>query len=206
MLGLIGKKMGMTQLFSEGGNLVPVTVLKIETNFVIAERNEEKNGYKAAVLGTMSIKEKNVTKPYKGQFKGEAKPTRYLHEMRDFEKEFKVGDAFGVELFENVEYLDVQAISKGKGYQGTIKRHGFGGGRMTHGSKFHRTPGSIKMTGAPSKSRKGKRMAGRMGAEKVTVQNLKLVKIDKEQGVLLVKGAVPGRNSGTVIVTKAKKK
>lgn len=206
MLGLIGKKMGMTQLFTEAGNIVPVTVLKIETNYVIAERNEEKNGYKAVVLGSGPIKEKNITKTYKGQFKGESKPTRYLCEIRDFEKEFKVGDAFGVDFFENIEFLDVKAVSKGKGYQGTIKRFHFGGGRKTHGSKHHRTPGSIKMTSAPSKSRKGHRMAGRMGSDTITVQNLKLVKIDKEQGVLMVKGAVPGRKDTAVLITKAKKK
>ena len=206
MLGLIGRKLGMTQVFNEAGNVIPVTVLKIDTNYVIGARSEEKNGYKAVIIGSVPVKESRVTKPYIGQFKEGIKPTKYLCEIRDFEKEYKMGDTFGVDVFEDISYIDVKAVSKGKGYQGTIKRHGFGGGRKSHGSKFHRTPGSIKMTGAPSKSRKGKKMAGRMGADMVTVHNLQVVRVDKEQGVLLVKGAVPGRNDAFILISKAKKK
>ena len=206
MLGLIGKKVGMTQVFDAQGRLTPVTVIKIEDNVVIANRTEEKNGYVAAVLGSMDKKKSQVTKPYAGQFKDVCEPKRVVVEMRDFDNEVAVGDVFGVDLFKDVAFVDVTGTSKGKGYQGGMKRYGFGGGRATHGSKFHRDLGGTAMSSTPSHTFKGHRMAGHMGNERVTVQNLKVVAVDSEMQVLMVKGAIPGATDGTVIVKKAVKK
>ncbi len=205
MLGLIGKKVGMTQIFDERGVLTPVTVIKFEENVVVADRNEEKNGYNAAVIGSVDRKKKHVSKPYGGQF-GELAPKKYLKEMRDFDESVSVGDVLGVSLFKDYAFVDIEGTSKGKGYQGVMKRHGFGGGRSTHGSKFHRGLGGTGMAATPSKVQKGRKMPGRMGGVKTSVQNLRIVKIDEEKQVLMVKGAIPGPREGMVIVKKAKKK
>jgi large subunit ribosomal protein L3 len=205
MLGLIGRKVGMTQVFDERGVLTPVTVIKIEENQVVGERNEEKNGYSAVILGAVEAKPTHVTKPYAGQF-GDYSPKRHMVEMRDFEGEYEIGKTIGAELFKDVTFVDIRGSSKGKGYQGVMKRHGFGGGRKTHGSKFHRGLGSTGMAADPSKIHKGTKMPGRMGNETTTVQNLRVVRVDEERQFLLVKGAVPGPRKGIVIVTKAKKK
>ncbi len=205
MLSLIGKKVGMTQVFDEFGVLTPVTVVKVEENVVIANKSIEKDGYRAVVLGSIEKKEKNTTKPVAGQFKDGVTPKRKVVEIRDFDKECSVGDAFGVELIEGVEFVDVIGTSKGKGFQGVMKRHNFGGGRQTHGSKFHRANGGTGMAAYPGKVIKGTKMAGRMGGERKTVQNLQIVKIDTERQVLLIKGAVPGTKDSFVIVRKAKK-
>ena len=206
MLGLIGKKIGMTQVFDAKGRLIPVTVIKIEDNVVIANRTEEKNGYKAAVLGTIPMKKSQITKPYAGQFKDVTEPKKVVMEFRDFDNEVAVGDVLGVDLFKDVSFVDVTGTSKGKGYQGGMKRYGFGGGRATHGSKFHRDLGGTAMSSTPSHTFKGHRMAGHMGNEKTTVQNLKVVAVDSELQVIMVKGAIPGANEGTVVVKKAVKK
>ncbi len=205
MLSLIGKKVGMTQVFDEFGVLTPVTVVKVEENVVIANKNIKRDGYAAVVLGSIDKKEKSVTKPVAGQFKEGVTPKRKVVEVRDFGKECSVGDAFGVELIEGVEYVDVIGTSKGKGFQGVMKRHNFGGGRKSHGSKFHRANGSTGMAAYPAKVIKGTKMAGRMGGERKTVQNLRVVKIDTERQVLLIQGAVPGTKDSFVIVRKAKK-
>lgn len=205
MLGLIGKKVGMTQVFDERGVLTPVTVIKIEDNIVVADRNEERNGYNAKVIGSIDVKEKHVAKPYKGQF-GELAPKKFLKEIRDFDNEVSVGDVMGVSLFKDFTHVDIEGTSKGKGYQGVMKRHGFGGGRSTHGSKFHRGLGGTGMAATPSRVQKGSKMPGRMGGVQTSVQNLRIVKIDEEKQVLMVKGAVPGPRDGMVIVKKAKKK
>lgn len=205
MLSLIGKKVGMTQVFDETGVLTPVTVVKVEENVVIANKSIEKDGYEAVVLGSVDKKEKHTTKPVAGQFKEGVNPKRKVVEVRDFGKECAVGDSFGVELIEGIEFVDVIGTSKGKGFQGVIKRHNFGGGRKTHGSKFHRANGSTGMAAYPAKVIKGTKMAGRMGGERKTVQNLQVVKIDTERQVLLIKGAVPGTKDSFVIVRKAKK-
>lgn len=205
MLGLIGRKLGMTQVFDERGILTPVTVIRIEGNQVVGERNEDKNGYNAVVMGAVDVKESRVTKPYAGQF-GEGTPKRYLSEMRDFEGEYEIGSTLGAEVFKDISFVDITGTSKGKGYQGAMKRHGFSGGRKTHGSKFHRGLGSTGMAATPSKVHKGTKMPGRMGAEQQTIQNLRVVKVDEERQFLLVKGAVPGPRKGIVIVKKAKKK
>ena len=206
MLALIGKKIGMTQVFDDAGNMLPVTIVQVEPNVVVGERDKEKDGYKAVILGAFELKEKKVRKPYAGQFPEGVKPKKVCVEIRNFEKEYEIGKELSVALFEGTKFVDVKGISKGKGYQGVMKRHGFRGGRKTHGSKFHRTPGSTGMAAWPSRVFKGTKMAGRMGTEKVTVQNLKLVRIDSEKNSLLIKGAIPGPRNSTVIVYKSRKK
>ena len=206
MLGLIGRKVGMTQVFDERGVLTPVTVIKIEENVVVGERSKDKNGYSAKLIGAVDRKAKHVTKPYGGQFGDKITPKAVLKEMRDFENDIPVGDSFGVELFKDFSFVDIEGTSKGKGYQGVMKRHGFGGGRSTHGSKFHRGLGGTGMAATPSRTFKGTKMPGRMGGVRTSVQNLRVVKVDEEKQVLMVKGAVPGPNKGVVIVKKAKKK
>ena len=206
MLGLIGKKVGMTQVFDAQGKLIPVTVIKVEDNVVIANRTDDKNGYSAAVVATGEIKKSQKTKPYAGQFKDVCEPKKVVMEMRDFDNEVNVGDKLGVDLFKEVAYVDVTGVSKGKGYQGGMKRYGFGGGRKTHGSKFHRDLGGTAMSSTPAHTFKGHKMAGHMGNEQVTVQNLKLVAVDSEMQVLMVKGAIPGPTDSTVVIKKAVKK
>lgn len=206
MVGLIGKKVGMTQVFDETGNMLPVTIVQVEANVVVNERKADRDGYNAVILGAFEMKEKNVKKPYAGQFREGIKPRKVCVEIRDFEKKYEIGSELSVDLFEGIEYVDVKGISKGKGFQGVVKRHGFAGGRKTHGSKFHRTPGSTGQSAWPSRVFKGSRMAGRMGGENVTVQNLKLVKIDAEKNILLIKGSVPGPRNRVVLVYKSKKK
>lgn len=206
MLGLIGKKVGMTQVFDAQGKLIPVTVIKVEDNVVIANRTDDKNGYSAAVVATGEIKKSQTTKPYAGQFKDVCEPKKVVMEMRDFDNEVSVGDKLGVDLFKEVAYVDVTGVSKGKGYQGGMKRYGFGGGRKTHGSKFHRDLGGTAMSSTPAHTFKGHKMAGHMGNEQVTVQNLKLVAVDSEMQVIMVKGAIPGPTDSTVVIKKAVKK
>lgn len=206
MKGLIAKKVGMTQVFDENGNLTPVTVIRVEPNTVIATKTEEKCGYNAVVLGFEDMKAKNVTKPYAKQFPENVTPKRHLKEFRDFEGEVKVGDQIGVELFDKVRFIDVTATSKGKGFQGVMKRWGFHGGRATHGSKFHREAGGTGCCTTPGHILKNIKMPGHMGCDRVTVQNLKVVKVDPELKVLMVRGAVPGTKDSTLIVKAAVKK
>lgn len=206
MLGLMAKKVGMTQVFDNDGNLTPVTVLRVDPNIVIAQKTEEKYGYSAVVLGIDDMKKNRVTKPYAGQFPEGVNPKKRLREFRNFEKECAVGDSLGAELFEGCRYVDVTGVSKGKGFQGVVKRWGFGGGRNTHGSKFHREPGSTGQCTSPGRSFKNVKMPGRMGRERVTVLNLKVVKVDVENQLIMVRGAVPGVNKGTVVVRAAVKK
>jgi large subunit ribosomal protein L3 len=195
----------MTQLFNEEGMRIPVSVIQVEPNVVVRERTAEKNGYSARVLGADALKKSRVRKPYAGQFPEGTDPTRFLLEFKDFEAECKVGDKLGVEIFEGVRFVDVRGTTKGKGFQGVVRRHKFAGGPGAHGSKFHREMGSVG-TGAFRKITKGTKMPGRMGNERLTVQNLRLFRVDKEKGLLLINGAVPGRRGGFVIVLKAKKK
>lgn len=206
MKGLIAKKLGMTQVFDESGNLTPVTVIHVEPNTVIATKTKENCGYDAVVLGLEDLKSSKVTKPYAGQFAEGIVPKRHLKEFRDFDNEVKVGDQIGVELFDGVRFLDVTATSKGKGFQGVMKRWGFHGGRASHGSKFHREAGGTGACTTPGHTLKGVKMPGRMGVYRVTVQNLKIVKIDTELKVVMVRGAVPGNKNCTLIVKSAVKK
>lgn len=206
MKGLIAKKVGMTQVFDENGNLTPVTVIHVEPNTVVATKTKEANGYDAVVLGLEDVKDSKINKAYKGQFPENVSPKRHLKEFREFEQEVKVGDQIGLELFESTSYLDVTATSKGKGFQGVMKRWGFHGGRATHGSKFHREAGGTGNCTTPGHSLKNVKMPGRMGFDRVTVQNLKIVKIDPELKVIMVRGAVPGVKDCTLIIKSAVKK
>ena len=205
MLGLMAKKIGMTQVFDETGNLVPVTVVRIEPNFVIAQRTKEKDGYNSVLLGVDEVK-KGVSKPYAGQFPENITPKKTLREFRDFEKEVNPGESLGVEIFEGIRYVDVTGISKGKGFQGVVRRWGFGGGRKTHGSKFHREPGSTGQNTYPHRTFKNRKLPGRMGRERVTTLSLRVIKVDAEKQLLLIQGAVPGVNKGLVLVRAAVKK
>ncbi len=204
MKGLIAKKVGMTQVFDEDGSLVPVTVIRVDPNVVVAKKTKETFGYDAVVLGL--DEKKKPTKAYKGQFPENISPKKNLKEFRDFENEVAVGDEVGIELFEGLRYLDVTATSKGKGFQGVMKRWGFHGGRSTHGSKFHREPGGTGQCTSPGHCFKNIKMPGHMGCERVTVQNLRIVKIDPELKVLMVRGSVPGNKDCTLIVKSAVKK
>ena len=206
MKGLIAKKVGMTQVFDESGNLIPVTVIRIDPNTVIATRTKERNGYDAVVLGIDDVKESRVTKAYKNQFAENIAPKRTLKEFRDFEKEVKVGDQIGIELFDGTRFLDVTSTSKGKGFQGVMKRWGFHGGRASHGSKFHREAGGTGQSTTPGHTFKNIKMPGRMGFKKVTIQNLQIVKTDADLKVIMVRGAVPGNKDCTLIVKSAVKK
>ena len=206
MKGLIAKKVGMTQVFDESGNLIPVTVIRIDPNTVIATRTKERNGYDAVVLGIDDAKESRVTKAYKNQFAENIAPKRTLKEFRDFEKEVKVGDQIGMELFDGTRFLDVTSTSKGKGFQGVMKRWGFHGGRASHGSKFHREAGGTGQSTTPGHTFKNIKMPGRMGFKKVTIQNLQIVKTDADLKVIMVRGAVPGNKDCTLIVKSAVKK
>lgn len=206
MKGLIAKKVGMTQVFDENGNLTPVTVIRVEPNTVVATKTQEKFGYDAVVLGFDDLKPKHVSKPYAKQFPENVTPKRHLKEFRDFDGEVKIGDQIGVELFEKVRFIDVTATSKGKGFQGVMKRWGFHGGRATHGSKFHREAGGTGCCTTPGHCVKNIKMPGHMGFDRVTVQNLKVIKVDPELKVLMVRGAVPGVKESTLIVKAAVKK
>jgi len=206
MLGLMARKLGMTQVFDETGNLVPVTVVRIEPNVVIAQKTEEKDGYRAVVLGVDELKKNRASKPYAGQFPESISPMRTLREFRDFEKEVARGDRLGAEVFDGVRYVDVCGVSKGKGFQGVMRRWGFSGGRASHGSKFHRVPGSTGQNTYPHKTFKNRKLPGRMGREQVTVLSLRVVKVDTEKQLMLIRGAVPGVNKGLVVVRAAVKK
>jgi len=206
MVGLIGKKVGMTQVFTEDGALTSVTVIKAPANVVVGFRTAENDGYSAVILGADEMKASRATKPQLGQFKEGIAPRKNLVEMRDFDLECNVGDSLGVDVFADFSYVDVVGTSKGKGYQGVVKRYGFGGGRKTHGSKFHRTAGSTGQNTYPGKTLKGRRMAGRMGGDRITTQNLRIVRIDAENGLILVNGSVPGSRDSVVIIRDAKKK
>ncbi len=206
MTGLMAKKIGMTQVFDEAGNMIPVTVIHVEPNVVVSTKSKETSGYDAVVMGLGALKPSKVTKPYAGQFVEGIAPVRHLREFRDFDREIKVGDKVGVELFESARFVDVTAISKGKGFQGVMKRWGFHGGPSAHGSKFHRAPGSTGQNTSPSRTMKNTKMSGRMGRNRVTVQNLRVHKIDPEHNILLVRGAVPGKKSCELIVKMAVKK
>lgn len=208
MKGIMGKKLGMTQIFGETGELVAVTVIEATPNVVIQKKTVDKEGYDAVQLGFEPIREKLANKPKKGHFeKTGAKPMRFLREFKDDSfQELELGSEVKVDIFEEGSFVDITGISKGKGTQGVVKRHGFQRGRETHGSKFHRMPGGLSAGTYPGRVFKGKRMEGRMGNEKVTVQNLEIVRVDADKNLLLVKGAVPGARNGMVLVKAALKK
>lgn len=205
MSGIIGKKIGMTSLFNEGGKNIPCTVIQAGPCTVLQVRTEEVDGYSAVQLGFDDKSEKNVSKALAGHFKkAGSTPKAKIVEFNEGFEEAKLGDVVDVELFAEGEFVDVTGTSKGKGFQGVVKRHGFGGVmQQTHGQHNRlRAPGSIGAGSDPSRVFKGLRMAGRMGGEQVTVQNLEVLKVDKEQNLLVVKGAVPGAKNSYVIIRK----
>ncbi len=205
--GLIGKKLGMTQIFIEEGELVPVTVLALEPSVVIQKKTIQSDGYDALQLGYERIKEKNVTKPRRGHFNKAGKGCfRRLAEIRGDASDLEIGQEIGAAIFRAGEYVDVVGTTKGKGFAGVIKRHGFSGGRATHGSMFHRAPGSIGASADPSRVFKGTRLPGQMGNKRQTVQNLKVIAVRPERNLLLLKGAVPGSKNSYVLIKQAIKK
>ena len=204
---IIGKKIGMTQIFSPEGKLVPVTVIEAGPCPVVQKKTVETDGYEAVQLGFSLKKAKRVTKPEKGHFaKAGVEATRVLKEFRlENAAELNLGDVITVDTFAEGDKIDVTGTSKGHGYAGTVKRFGTHRGPMAHGSKYHRGPGSMGACSTPSKVMKGKKLPGHMGVEKVTVQNLDVVRVDAERNLLLVKGAVPGPKGGYVTVKNAVK-
>jgi large subunit ribosomal protein L3 len=206
MLGLYARKIGMTQVFDDSGNLLPVSVLRVDPNVVIATKTKETDGYAAVVVGIDDAKKNRVTKARIGQFPENIPPKKKIRELRDFGKEVAVGDSLGLEVLEGVRYVDVCGVSKGKGFQGVVRRFGFGGGRKTHGSKFHREPGSTGQNTYPARTIKNRKLPGRMGREKVTILSLRVVKTDLEKQLIMVRGAVPGVNKGLVFIRSAVKK
>lgn len=208
MSGIIGKKIAMTSLFDANGKNIPCTIIQAGPCVVTQVRTEEKDGYKAVQLGFDDAKEKNTSAGLKGHFKkAGTTPKRKLVEFYgDFVDTLELGKEVNVELFAEGEYVDITGVSKGKGFQGVVKRHGFGGvGQATHGQHNRlRAPGSIGAGSDPSRVFKGMRMAGRMGGKNVTIQNLNVVKVDTEQNLLIVKGAIPGPKNSYVIIRRWK--
>ena len=204
---ILATKVGMTQIFNEDGVLTPVTVLQAGPVYVTQIKTEETDGYSAVQVGFGDIREKLVNKPKKGHFaKAGVENKRFLKEFQfDNAEEFELGQEIKADIFEAGDKIDVTATSKGKGFQGGIKRHGQSRGPMGHGSKYHRHAGSNGSASDPSKVFKGKKMPGQMGAVKVTVQNLEVVRVDVENDLLLVKGAVPGPKKSTVIIKESVK-
>ena len=207
--GILGTKLGMTQLWDENNKVVPVTVIQAGPCVVTQVRTPEKDGYNAVQLGFGAIASRKVTKPTQGHFdKADVTPRRHLLELRTANaSEFTLGQELTAEVFAGGEFVDVTGTTKGKGTAGVMKRHGFGGLKSSHGvHRKHRAPGSIGGCSTPGRVFKGLRMAGRMGNAKVTVQNLKIHAVDAERGLLLVRGAVPGNNGSLVVVRSAAKK
>ena len=203
---IFGKKIGMTQIFNEEDKLVPVTVIKADPNVICQIKTVETDGYNAIQLGFGEIKDKHVNRPMQGHFnKQGVKPVKYLRETRmEDVSDLKVGDTQTVEAFAEVEKVDVTATSKGKGFAGVMKRYGFGGGPGGHGSHFHRAPASVGQCATPARVFKGKRLPGHMGVDTVTTRNLKVVRVDAENNLILLRGAVPGGVNSVVRVRVAR--
>ena len=201
---ILGRKLGMTQIFTEEGQVVPVTVVESGNNVVVQNKTVENDGYNAIQIGFGAIKESKVNSPMKGHFaKAGVAPVKFIREMRlENASEYNVGDTIGVDIFSAGELVDVTGTSKGKGFAGGIKRHNFARGPMGHGSKSHREPGSTGalISGHGGRVLKGKKLPGHMGSEKVTVQRLTVVRVDADRNLLLIKGAIPGPKKGLVVV------
>ncbi|MCX4304042.1 MAG: 50S ribosomal protein L3 [Clostridia bacterium] len=202
MKAIIGKKVGMTQIFDENGIVIPVTVIEAGPCTVVQVKTVETDGYNAVQLGYGEVKEHKVNKPIKGHYaKANVKPAKHLREFRACEDcigDQKVGTVVKADVFETGDAVDIQGITKGKGFQGVIKRHGQSRGPMGHGSMYHRRPGSMGPTSTPGRVFKGKKLPGHMGVDKVTIQNLEIVKVDLDKNAILVKGSVPG-NKGSIL-------
>lgn len=208
MKGILGRKVGMTQIFDERGEVVPVTVIEAGPCFVTQIKMPERDGYSAVQLGFKEVKPKRLTRPQlKHLSKNQLPPLRYLREIRMSDvSQYEEGQKIRVSIFDVGDRVDVTGISKGKGFTGVVKRHGFGGGPKTHGqSDRQRAPGSIGAGTTPGRVYKGMRMAGRMGNARVTVQNLQVVLVDAERNLLAVKGAVPGARNGLLVIEEARK-
>lgn len=205
--GLIGKKLGMTQVFTDEG-AIPVTVIEAGPCVIIQKKTSDKDGYEAIQVGFGRKKAKNVTKPLQGHYnKADKGLFRVLKEFRvESTDQYELGSELKVDLFGIGDFVDIIGTSKGRGFAGTVKRHGFKGGRATHGLMFHRAPGSIGASADPSRVLKGKKLPGHMGYERVTVQNLLILGIRPEKNLILVKGAVPGSNNGIVFIRESIKK
>ena len=207
MKKIMGKKIGMTQIFEENGAIIPVTVVQASPLVVVQKKTIETDGYNAIQVGFGEIKENRVNKPEKGHFdKANVGVKRYLQEIRlDNVDEYEIGQEIKVDLFAEGDKVDVTGTSKGKGTQGVIKRHGFSRGRETHGSHFHRAPGGMSAGTYPGRVFKGHRMGGRMGNVRITTQNLEIVRIDVENNLILIKGAIPGPKKGLVTIKQTVK-
>lgn len=207
--GILGKKLGMTQIFEADGRLIPVTVVEAGPCVVLQNKTEETDGYNAVQLGFGEIKEKHTTKPMKGHFdKAGVAPVKFVRELRlAAPSEYAVGDKIAADIFAAGELIDASGVSRGKGFAGTIKRHNFSRGPMKHGSKSHREPGSMgpRHSGSGGRVIKGKKLPGRMGNANVTVQRLTVVKVDAERNLILVKGAIPGATGSYVVLKETVK-
>ena len=206
MKTLIGKKVGMTQIFDEKGRVIPVTVIEAGPCVVAQVKSVETDGYNAVQLGFGEVKDKHINKPEKGHFeKSKLSAKKHLREFRADSIDVKVGDEVKADVFEAGDKIDVQGTSKGKGFQGVIKRHGQHRGPMGHGSMYHRRPGSMGSTSTPGRVFKGKKLPGHMGVQTVTIQNLDVVRVDMDKNVILVKGSVPGPKGAILKIKSAVK-
>ena len=204
--GILGRKIGMTQVFAENGDLIPVTVIEAAPNVVLQKKTVETDGYEAVQLGFEDKREKLANKPEKGHVaKANTAPKRFIREFRDVNlEEYEVGQEVKVDIFAEGDWVDITGVTKGKGFQGVIKRHGQSRGSMSHGSRYHRRPGSMGPI-APNRVFKQKALPGQTGGEVVTIQNLQIVKVDAERNLILVKGNVPGYRKSLVTVKTAVK-
>jgi len=202
MDGLVGRKIGMTQIFKENGKVVPVTLLKMGPCYVIGHKTEDKDGYNAVILGYEKVKRAN--KPHQGIFKKvKVDPLKYIFEFQiDDLNKYEIGKAVEIDLFSKGEIVDITGWTKGRGFQGVVKRFNFSGGPSGHGSRFHRIPGSIGQHTWPGEVKKGSKMPGRMGNAQKTIKNLEIVDIDKEKSLIAVKGAIPGARTSLVLIRK----
>ena len=205
--GILGKKVGMTQYFTEAGELIPVTVIEVTPNVVLQLKTIENDGYEAVQLGFDDLREVLSNRPAKGHVaKANATPKRFIREFNNVElSEYEVGQEITVDVFKAGDIVDVTGTSKGKGFQGAIKRHGQSRGPMAHGSRYHRRPGSMGGASFPSRVFKGKALPGQMGGDRITIQNLEVVKVDAERNVILIKGNVPGSKKSLVEIKTAVK-
>ena len=203
--GILGKKVGMTQYFTEAGELIPVTVVEVTPNVVLQLKTIENDGYEAVKLGFDDLREVLSNRPAKGHVaKANATPKRFIREFNNVElSEYEVGQEITVDVFKAGDIVDVTGTSKGKGFQGAIKRHGQSRGPMAHGSRYHRRPGSMGGASFPSRVFKGKALPGQMGGDRITIQNLEVVKVDAERNVILIKGNVPGSKKSLVEIKTA---
>jgi large subunit ribosomal protein L3 len=205
--GIIGKKLGMTQVFADDGATVGVTVVEVEPSVIVQVKTKDKDGYDAIQLGYGRTKQKNVTKPLQGHFNKANKG--FFRNLKEFQAEsgkYEAGQEITADLFQVGDFVDVVGTSKGKGFAGVVKRHGFAGGKATHGSMHHRAPGSIGASADPARVFKGTKMGGQMGNVRKTIQNIQVWQVRSDRNLLLLKGSVPGSENGFILIKKATKK